>query len=295
MIIDIIFVHLHMGSDIWGCQYGPSCLKRNGIQEWFRKEGHTINRVIDIFEDISLCRGDNKLLINEKAVFDINDKLYKEVRESIGKGHLPLVVGGDHSLGIGSVAASLSVFQEEKVIWVDAHADMNTPDTSSSHRIHGMPLAFLMKNDCFPKESVNFTVPYLKPSNILLIGTRSVDLGEQELIENESIQFISSKEIKCEYRKAKNLITSIISGKDCNFIHLSIDIDVLDPSCAPGTGVPVDSGIDIDSLLGILSIIIESGKVICIDLVEFNPLIEEHHTKETIFNLLKHIMTTLKI
>ena len=191
-----------------------------------------------------------------------------------------LIIGGDHSLSMATASSSLSKNPKAKLIWVDAHADINTPETSPSGNWHGMPVASLLGLMSQPK--------LISPQNILYVGIRDIDPEEQRLIEELSISMITSQDIHHNMTQSLKKIDQFVNQSP---VHLSLDIDVLDKTLVPGTGTPVDKGLTREQLSQILKIILAKN-IICMDLVEFNPELDQD---DKTLNEIKHILELIKI
>ena len=218
---------------------------------------------------------------------DVNRKLCESVYSTLSSGAKVAILGGDHSISWGSISGVLEFNHEVGVIYIDAHGDCNIAERSMSHHIHGMHMAYLMGFGA--KEYVGlYTKNTLPTNNILYVGTRSLDPYEVDLINGHHIQKIPS-----DFINAKMVETlAEISGFMSHFrqIHVSLDIDVLDPSIAPGTGVLEPGGIAEESLCEFLDMILEQGKVDSIDLVEYNPQCDiDGRTDRLVQKLVKRI------
>ena len=198
------------------------------------------------------CNISNNLFTNLNNLYKINNNLE-------GKR---LNIGGDHSMSIATVAYTLNSYKNTKVIWIDAHADINTFDESSSKIYHGMPLAFLTKLDSNP--NFDFIKNGLLFENLLYVGIRDLDKFERKVIDKFNIKFITSEDFN------KNNFENIYKFMGNNPIHLSLDVDSLDPKYFPSTGTPVKKGINKDTLLNFLDNIKDSN-IVNGDLCEFNP------------------------
>jgi len=198
------------------------------------------------------------------------DKLAKIIYTASSKNEFPLVIGGDHSVSIGSVSG-VSKGKDIGLLWIDAHGDFNTDRTTHSGHIHGMPLAAI--SGLGNKKLVNclYDGAKVKEKNIAYLGTRDLDDEESELIKQRKILNISSRDIfndgfeSC-VSKALNHFSKNIEG-----IHISLDLDVLDPKICPGVSVPAPNGLTYEQLVGILNLLFDTGKVISMDIVEYNP------------------------
>lgn len=278
MKFSIIYTKLHYGADRQGVENGPDVLQESGLEQILTSNGHEICERTFVAEP-KIKQPENPAILNgmkhPSEVFSTCQELFCKSSRAFRKGLIPLVVGGDHSLGLGSVAAAITEKKNTLIIWLDAHADMNTPKTSPTSNIHGMPLAFLMKKEDCPNIDWLDNVPTLDPEKILLIGSRSIDPGEENFILDGNIRRISCSEIQTTgIAPAIDRIRSIIEMPGIENIHLSIDIDAMDPIYVPGTGVPEKNGLTPEEFQQIISCIVKSGKVSSIDFVEFNPVLE---------------------
>lgn len=236
---------------------------------------------VDTGEEINEFSND-KITSTENFCIKLRDK----VADSIQKNNLTLVFGGDHSVAMGSISgAILDNRYNTGIIYIDAHADMNTFRTSLTGNIHGMPLAV-----CLGKESrfKRIVKKHLTSNNLLLLGQRSIDPGEEKLIRDENIQCIRSNDIRLKTPTEINeFICDFINRNKLNRIHISFDIDVIDPNLAPGTGVPEYDGLSTKKTMEILDLILESGLVKSIDIVEYNPHLD---INDNTFNILNQIV-----
>jgi len=179
---------------------------------------------------------------------------------------IPITIGGDHSISLGSLSGSLKHHKDNlTTIWIDAHADINTEESSPSGNLHGMPLSYLtgLEKDFFKDEKTNL----LNTDNLLYLGIRDIDKYEEEIINEKNIKYLTSNDINNNINKLNDV--KIMTDN----IHVSIDVDVLDPKYMKSTGTPVDNGISLDKLEQILKWIKSEGNVTSIDIVEFNPKI----------------------
>ena len=195
--------------------------------------------------------------------------LKNNVIDSLKNNITPFILGGDHSISLGSVAGSLDYYKGDlTTIWVDAHADINTQESSPSGNLHGMPLAYLtgLENTNNTKNTNNFEINYLLDfKNLIYIGLRDLDPFEEEVINKYNIQYITSSNLL----KNKSLLDKfIINSKN---IHLSVDVDVLDPEFMPCTGTLVENGINLQLLQYVIKWVQSKGNIVSTDLVEFNP------------------------
>jgi arginase len=217
---------------------------------------------------------------------DFNNKkgysnLRTEVYESHKRGDTPFTLGGDHSIGIGTVAGSLDFYNKDlTTIWIDAHADINTYESSHTKNLHGMPLSFLTGLD---NSFMNMDGNELLTENLLYYGLRDVDKFEQRVLDKNNIQYMTSNRL---IRGDSYGHLKIPTDK----VHLSVDVDVLDPQYMSSTGTPVPNGITPETLFNLINWISNNSDVVAIDLVEYNP---ECATSGQQFNLDQYIMREL--
>jgi arginase len=230
-----------------------------------------------------LFRGMDKVNIPSQ---DFNNKkgysnLRTEVYDSHKRGDTPFTLGGDHSIGIGTVAGSLDFYNKDlTTIWIDAHADINTYESSHTKNLHGMPLSFLTGLD---NSFMNMDGNELLTENLLYYGLRDVDKFEQRVLDKNNIQYMTSNRL---IRGDSYGHLKIPTDK----VHLSVDVDVLDPQYMSSTGTPVPNGITPETLFNLINWISNNSDVVAIDLVEYNP---ECATSGQQFNLDQYIMREL--
>jgi arginase len=222
---------------------------------------------------------------NKKYVRDIAkvcQKLYERTLKSLDEGALPLVLGGDHSLAAGSVAASADWIRRTSgkplgLVWVDAHGDMNTPATTESGNVHGMPLAALLGQE--PQELASIgTMPSVLPQHTVLVGIRNLDRREKDQIRASGIHVFTMKDIDRDGIAIVAERALALASRETGGIHVSFDMDVCDPSIAPGVGTPVKGGFDYREAHMIMELVADSGQLVALDLVEVNPTLDIRNT-----------------
>jgi arginase len=207
--------------------------------------------------------------------------LYKTSLTALEKGALPLVLGGDHSLGAGSVAATSEMLRRDGkplgLIWVDAHGDINTPATTTSGNVHGMPLASLLGPEPAELSRIGGFSPKVLPEHTVLIGIRNLDGREKEILRASGAHVFTMKEID------RSGIASVVeralalAGDGTGGIHVSFDLDVCDPTIAPGVGTPVKGGLNYREAHMVMEMIADSGLLRALDLVEVNPILDDRN------------------
>lgn len=209
------------------------------------------------------------------AISHYNKRLGETILAELKQNRMALTFGGDHSIAIGTLSASLMHNLDTKVVWVDAHADLNTPETSPSGNLHGMPLAFFFDLLKEGKTRELFSwVPRLKPENLVYIGLRDVDEGEKRFIKELGITAFSAQDVKelgIDNVLQQTLAQLCPTGKED--VHLSFDVDGLDPRFVPATGTPVPGGLDLLDGQQIVNTLMRKSNVLSFDLVEVNPLL----------------------
>jgi arginase len=191
-------------------------------------------------------------------------------------GALPLVLGGDHSVALGSLAGLARVHGTGGVLWLDAHGDLNSPDTTPSGNVHGMVLAAALgrAGGAFAD---GWDLPAVDPTRVALVGVRSLDEGERELIRGLGVKVFTMSDVD-RRRLEPCMHEALAHVAGAGFVHISLDMDVVDPEVAPGVGTPVRGGLDYREAHLALELIAESGMVSSLDVVEVNPILDRENT-----------------
>ena len=298
MNISIIGMPLFYGCDKPGVEKGPEELRKNNLIDIFEKN-HNVYDLGDI--EVEKVNESEKYSSNSQLkyltqVVDANNGLASKVLEALQNDTFPLIIGGDHSLAMGSIAGASKHFGNNlAVIWIDAHGDINTHDTSPSGNIHGMPLAASMGYGYEKLTSIFFNEVKIKPENVFILACRDLDKGEIELINELKMNVWTTEQINKEgTSKVINDLLTLIKEKNIKNIHLSYDIDCLDPDYVPGTGTPVNDGLTYSQSKELLEVILGTSLVKSMDFVEYNPMLDKNNkTKETCFELLNLISDNL--
>ncbi|TMU83794.1 arginase [Bacillus sp. BHET2] len=282
--ISIIGVPMDLGQMRRGVDMGPSAIRYAGIVERLEDLGYDIKDLgdIEIGQAERIHNNPDTNLRNLKAVAEASERLAGKVNDVIGSGDFPLIFGGDHSIAIGTLAGVSPHYENLGVIWYDAHGDLNTGDTSPSGNIHGMPLAVSLGIGHEELTNIGQDTPKIKPENIVIIGARSLDEGERELIKEKGIKVYTMHEID-RLGMTKVMEESIDYLKDrTDGVHLSLDLDGLDPSDAPGVGTPVLGGISYRESHLAMEMLEESGMITSAEFVEVNPILDEKNKTATV-------------
>jgi arginase len=218
---------------------------------------------------------------SKKYVRDIArvcQKLYDQVSRSLESGALPIVLGGDHSLGAGSVGATADFAaahgREIGVLWVDAHGDMNTPAITTSGNVHGMPLAALLGPEPAELSQIGRRSPKIRADRTVLIGIRNLDDLEKQKILAAKVHVFTMKDIDRHGIAVVMKRALALAGKGTMGVHVSFDLDVCDPTIAPGVGTPVKGGLDYREAHMVMEMVADSGRLLALDLVEVNPILD---------------------
>jgi len=277
--VHLIGVPLDLGGGRRGVDMGPSAFRIAGIGDQIAALGRTLidkgNLPTPIPETQRPADKKKKYI---RDIAKVCQKLYDLAWKSLDEGALPLVLGGDHSLAAGSVAASADWLRGTSsrplgLIWVDAHGDMNTPGTTESGNVHGMPLAALLGQEPLELASIG-SMPSVTPLNTVLVGIRNLDQREKEQIKASGVHVFTMKDIDRDgiAKVAERAIE--LASQGTGGIHVSFDMDVCDPLIAPGVGTPVKGGFDYREAHMIMEMVADSGQLIALDLVEVNPTLD---------------------
>ncbi|MFR2795609.1 arginase [Romboutsia timonensis] len=298
MKLGLIGVPQYHGCDNNGVQYGPQKLRTNNLEKTLKSKGIKVKYIkdieIEIIDNKDKFKGDKNIKFYE-SIYNTNIKLADTVYNSLNEEYFPIILGGDHSLGLGSISGASKYFDNIGVVWIDAHGDFNTEVISESKNAHGMPLAFLTGYG--KKELVNlyFEGVKVKEENVFHIGGRDIDEKERELLNQTKVNLYDKEVID---KKGFTCIIEEILKKceeqNINALHISFDIDFMDKYLVPGTGTRVEGGYTVEDSKYILKELIESKLVKSMDFVEFNPLLDEDNKTLDICNeLLEYFVEVL--
>ena len=289
--IDLIGIATAAGASVRGCGMGPEAVRVAGLPEALVELGHEIADHGDLRRPHPALRTDPaswRLPEERKAdVLELAARASELGAAVLGEGHFPLFIGGDHSIAIGTVSAVARHCEQAgrpvHVLWIDAHADFNTPLTSPTGNLHGMPLALLCGEAEFDD---SFRGPWLgriDPRNVTIIGARSVDRDERRLLHARGVEVIDMRRIDQDGVVA--LMRGVLdkARQAGAHLHVSLDIDAMDPSIAPGGGTLVPGGLSYREAHLIMEMLHESGVVGSLDLVELNPFLDHGGKSATLF------------
>ncbi len=278
--VHLIGVPLDLGGGRRGVDMGPSAFRIAGIGERIAALGVSITDRGDLTTPIPETedeRDERKKYIGEIA--GICAALYERAFAALDAGALPLVLGGDHSLGAGSVAAASRWARQVKqlpigLLWIDAHGDMNTPETTISGNVHGMPLAALLGSEPAELSRIGGFSPKVLPAKTVLIGIRNLDEREKVAVRESQVHVFTMKDIDRHGIASVIERAVAIAGEGTAGIHVSFDLDVCDPAIAPGVGTPVKGGLDYREAHMVMEIVADSGLLTSLDMVEVNPTLD---------------------
>lgn len=277
--IAIIGAPLDLGASRRGVDMGPSALRLAGLGSRLKSLGYKVEDLGNVFaeqqESTPSGPSNAKYLPQIASVCGV---LAEMVEKAIEDNYFPLVLGGDHSVAVGSVAGVSAAWRRrgEKVglIWIDAHADMNTPESSPSGNVHGMPLACCIGSGPVDLANLLEYSPKVQARNVVLVGIRDVDLSERELVRQSGVTAFTMRDI--DERGLRDVMERAISiaGDGTAGIHLSLDMDSVDPDEAPGVGTPVRGGMTYREAHLAMEIVCDSDRLISMELVEVNPVLD---------------------
>jgi arginase len=281
--IRIIGVPMDLGQSRRGVDMGPSALRVAGLQARLKQLG----RQVEDFGNVHVKQPEEQHYGEKNAKYlDEIAETCKGLAEIVGKtlddDMIPLVLGGDHSIAAGTVAGAAAHFHKQSkrigVVWLDAHGDMNTPESSPSGNVHGMPLASIMGFGPAELTGLAGTKPMVSPHNIAMVGIRDLDSKERRLVKDSGVRIFTMRDI--DERGMREVMAEALryASDDTAGIAVSLDMDFVDPTDAPGVGTPVRGGVTYREAHLALEMIADSKSMVTFELVEINPVIDEHNT-----------------
>jgi len=277
--IRILGVPLDLGQERRGVDMGPSAVRAAGLNQALKSLGHDVedagNIHVRLPEEQHFGSQSAKYL---KEIAETSQEVAERIRQTLADGCFPVTLGGDHSIAIGTQAGVAKFFhdrnQEVGCLWIDAHADMNTPETSPSGNIHGMPFAASLGHGPESLTNIFGFAPKLRPEKCVLIGIRDLDGHERQTVRASGVNLVTMREVdEMGMRNVMDRAIALASKGTAGFV-VSFDMDVVDPDDAPGVGTPVRGGITYREAHLALEMIADSGKMLAFELVEINPIID---------------------
>jgi arginase len=275
--VAVIGAALDLGSGRRGVDMGPSAVRYAGLDQRLRDVGLSCedwgNVPADVAEATEMGEETARYLVPVKRTCE---RIAALVRRAAEEGFVPLMLGGDHSIALGSIGGLASAFGPGGVIWIDAHGDLNTPDTSPSGNVHGMVLAAVLGLAREPFASDAWPLPAVDPSRVAIVGVRALDPGEKDRIRELGVKVFTMSDVdKLTIERAMRESLAHVAGP--GFVHVSFDMDAVDPGVAPGVGTPVRGGLSYREAHLALELVAESGLAGSLDVVEVNPVFDNQN------------------
>lgn len=262
---------------------GPSALRGANLQARIKQLGHQVEDIgnISVKQPEEMSYGEKHAKYLQEIAETCKD-VAEAVQKSLEENFLPLVLGGDHSIAVGVAAGAASFFRKEKnqigYLWLDAHGDMNIPETSPSGNVHGMPLAAIMGYGAEELVDLLGFKPKAEPGNIVIVGARDLDAQERKIVKKSGVHVFTMRDI--DERGMREVMSDALkyAMDDTSGIAVSLDMDFVDPSDAPGVGTSVRGGVTYREAHLAMEMIADSESMISLEVVEINPIIDEHNT-----------------
>jgi len=278
-ILRMVGVPMDLGAGRRGVDMGPSAIRIAGVGPSLRQLGY----VVEDDGDVGVPAPETRAPGDEKArylepIYHVCNRLRLRVRRALEHGETPVVLGGDHSIAIGTVSGVAEHYREQGqkigLIWVDAHGDMNTPDSSPSGNIHGMPLATVLGLGHPRLVGMGGFSPKVDKDNVCLIGLRDIDDTERDIVRESGIHAYTMRDV--DERGMRSIMAEAIgfASNGTSGFHVSFDLDGMDPHDVPGTGTPVKGGIDWREANLLMEMVSDTGKMRSLEVTELNPILD---------------------
>ncbi|MEI2719093.1 MAG: arginase [Gemmatimonadales bacterium] len=277
----LLGVPLDLGASRRGVEMGPSAVRLAQLAQRLERLGHDVLDTGDVpiptRETLGVGRGIEFLPTITGICTDIAERTAAIVRD----GRIPVVLGGDHSLAAGSIAGVATALAERGerlgVIWLDAHADLNTPESTLSGNVHGMPVAHLLGHGDAGMASIARPAPAVRPEHLVIIGARDLDQAERTHAREYGVTIYTMRDI--DERGLRTVLAEAIAAvsQGTTGLHVSLDLDFVDPRDAPGVGTPVRGGVTYREAHLAMEMLWDSGRVVSLDLVEVNPVLDSYN------------------
>ncbi len=280
--VRIIGVPMDLGQSRRGVDMGPSALRGAGLQAAIKKLGVTVEDIgnLEVKQPEEMPVGEKRAKYLQEIAETCLD-VATAVDKSLAESFLPLVLGGDHSIAAGVAAGVANHYRQQKkdigYIWLDAHGDMNTPDSSPSGNVHGMPLASIMGYGAPELSELMGFKPKAEPGNIVIVGARDLDAHERKIAKKSGVHVFTMRDI--DERGMREVMSDAIkyAMDDTAGIAVSLDMDFVDPADAPGVGTPVRGGVTYREAHLAMEMIADSEAMVSLEVVEINPILDEHN------------------
>ena len=283
----IIGVPMDLGQSRRGVDMGPSALRVAGLQTRIKQLGHQVEDIgnVPVKQPEEQPYGEKRA----KYLTEIAETckgLAEIVEKTLDVGMIPIVLGGDHSIAVGTTAGVAARFRKQEkrigVLWLDAHGDMNTPDSSPSGNVHGMPLAVIIGYGAPELTDLTGQRPMVEPRNVALVGVRELDTKERRIVKESGVHVFTMRDI--DERGMRDVMAEAIrfATDDTDGVAVSLDLDFVDPADAPGVGTPVRGGVTYREAHLAMEMIADSEAMASLEVVEINPVIDLHNKTATL-------------
>jgi arginase len=280
--VRIIGVPMDLGQSRRGVDMGPSALRGAGLQTSIKKLGLQVEDIgnLSVKQPEEMPIGEKRAKYLQEIAETCSD-VAAAAEKALSEGFLPLVLGGDHSIAAGAAAGVANHFRKEKkqigYLWLDAHGDMNTPESSPSGNVHGMPLAAIMGYGAPELVDLLGFKPKAEPGNIVIIGARDLDAQERKIVKKSGVHVFTMRDI--DERGMREVMSDALkyAMDDTAGIAVSLDMDFVDPSDAPGVGTPVRGGVTYREAHLAMEMIADTEAMVSLEVVEINPILDEHN------------------
>jgi arginase len=280
--VRIIGVPMDLGQSRRGVDMGPSALRGAGLQTSIKKLGLQVEDIgnLSVKQPEEMPVGEKRAKYLQEIAETCGD-IAAAAEKSLTEGFLPLVLGGDHSIAAGVAAGVANFFRKDKkqigYLWLDAHGDMNTPDSSPSGNVHGMPLAAIMGYGAPELVDLLGFKPKAEPGNIVIVGARDLDAQERKIVKKSGIHVFTMRDI--DERGMREVMADALkyAMDDTAGIAVSLDMDFVDPADAPGVGTPVRGGVTYREAHLAMEMIADTESMVSLEIVEINPILDEHN------------------
>ena len=280
--VRIIGVPMDLGQSRRGVDMGPSAMRGAGLQSSLKKLGLQVEDIgnLSVKQPEEMPIGEKRAKYLQEIAETCGD-VAAAAEKSLIEGFLPLVLGGDHSIAAGVAAGVANHFRKEKkqigYLWLDAHGDMNTPESSPSGNVHGMPLAAIMGYGAPELVDLLGFKPKAEPGNIVIVGARDLDAQERKIVKKSGIHVFTMRDI--DERGMREVMSDALkyAMDDTAGIAVSLDMDFVDPADAPGVGTPVRGGVTYREAHLAMEMIADTESMVSLEVVEINPILDEHN------------------
>jgi arginase len=275
--VAVIGANLDLGAGRRGVDMGPSAIRYAGLDPRLAELGYEyvdLGNVETAVPEATEAGDEHARFLSQ--IKETSQRIARLVSRTAGEGFVPVVLGGDHSVALGTLAGLREVYGAGGAIWIDAHGDLNSPETSPSGNVHGMVLAAALglAGDRFREEG--WGLPALEPGRVALVGVRSLDDGERELLREQDVKVFTMSDLdRLGVERSVREALAHVAGS--GFVHVSLDMDALDPDVAPGVGTPVRGGLSYREAHLTMELVAESGLATSLDVVEVNPVLDREN------------------